>query len=74
MSLQRALRSIPDDELLSRLADLIRQSRGVEAPLVAHIAEVDARHLYARFACTSMFQYSTDVLHLSESEAYYRSG
>jgi hypothetical protein len=72
MSLQRPLRSITDDDLLSSLADLVRQSRRVEAPLVAHIAEVEARCLYARFACTSMFKYCTDVLHLSESEAYYR--
>jgi len=72
MSRQRPLRSITDDDLLSSLADLVRQSRRVEAPLVAHIAEVEARRLYARFACTSMFKYCTDVLHLSESEAYYR--
>jgi hypothetical protein len=65
---------VSDDELLARLADLLGQARRVEAPLVAHIAEVEARHLYARFACTSMFQYCTSVLHLSESEAYYRIG
>jgi hypothetical protein len=72
MSLQRPLQSITDDDLLSSLADLVRQSRRVEAPLVAHIAEVQERRLYARFACTSMFKYCTDILHLSESEAYYR--
>jgi hypothetical protein len=72
MSLQRPLQSITDDDLLSSLADLLRQSRRVEAPLVAHIAEVEARRLYARFACTSMHKYCTDVLHLSDSEAYYR--
>src|SRR5262245_62126629 len=74
MSLQRPLQSIPDDELLSSLADLLRQSRRVEAPLGAHIPEGEARPLYARFACSSMFQYCTDVLHLSESEAYNRIG
>jgi hypothetical protein len=72
MSLQRPLQSLSDDDLLASLADLLRQSRRVEAPLVAHIAEVQARRLYARFACTSMFKYCTDVLHLSECEAYYR--
>ena len=44
------LRSIPDDELLRRLAEILRQSRRVEADLVAHLAEVDARRLYARSA------------------------
>jgi hypothetical protein len=67
-----ALELIPDDELLRRLADLLRQSRRVEAELVAHIGEVDARRLYAREACPSMFAYCTEVLHLSEAEAYLR--
>ena len=66
------LRSVPDDELLRRLAEILRQSRRVEADLVAHIAEVDARRLYARSASPSMFAYATEVLHLSEAEAYLR--
>ncbi len=40
--------------------------------LVAHIGEVDARRLYAGQACSSMFAYCTEVLHLSEFEAYLR--
>jgi len=66
------LQSISDDELLRRLAELLRESRRVEADLVAHIAEVDERRLYAREASPSMFAYCTDVLHLSEAEAYLR--
>ncbi len=66
------LRSVPDDELLRRLAEILRQSRRVEADLVAHIAEVDARRLYARSASPSMYAYATEVLHLSEAEAYLR--
>lgn len=65
------LKTIPDDELLRRLSDLLGQSRRVESVLVAHIAEVDARRLYAREA-GSMFTYCTEVLHLSEHEAYAR--
>jgi len=34
------LQSISDDELLRRLAELLRESRRVEADLVAHIAEL----------------------------------
>jgi len=60
-----------DDELLRRLADLMRQSRR-ESELVAHIGEVDERRLYAREASPSMFAYCTEVLHLSEAEAYLR--
>jgi hypothetical protein len=66
------LKTIPDDELLRQLADLLRQSRHAEADLIAHIGEVDARRLYAREASPSMFAYCTEVLHLSEAEAYLR--
>ena len=72
MSLERPLESLSDDELLRRLADLLSQSRRAEADLVAHIAEVEARRLYAREAAPSMFVYCMDVLHLSEAEAWLR--
>ena len=45
-----SLELVPDDALLRRLAELLHQSRRVEADLVAHIGEVDARRLYAREA------------------------
>jgi hypothetical protein len=69
---KRSLQSIPDHELLQRLAALMGQSRRVEADIVAHIAEVDERRLYAREVIPSMFVYCTEVLHLSEPEAYLR--
>ncbi len=72
MQEKRPLQSIPDDELLHRLAELMDQSRRVESDIVAHVAEVDGRRLYAREAFPSMFAYCTDVLHLSEAEAYLR--
>jgi hypothetical protein len=72
MDRERPLRSVPDDELLHRLSDLLRQSRHDEADLVAHIGEVDERRLYAREASPSMFAHCTEVLHLSEAEAYLR--
>jgi hypothetical protein len=72
MDSSRPLKSIPDDELLRRLSDLLRDSRRIEADLVAHIGEVDERRLYARDAAPSMFAWCTAVLHLSEAEAYLR--
>src|SRR5262245_7106865 len=72
MTEERTLDSIPDDELLRRLSQLLGDSRRVEADLVAHIGEVDARRLYAREASPSMYSYCTQVLHLSEAEAYLR--
>ena len=68
----RPLQSIPDDELLRRLADLMGQSRRIEADVVAHIGEVEERRLFAREAFPSMFAYAMGVLHLSEAEAYLR--
>ncbi len=65
------LDSISDDKLLRRLSELLKESRRVEAELVAHIGEVDQRRLYARHA-SSMFVYCIERLHLSEAEAYLR--
>ncbi len=69
---ERVLTTIPDDELLHRLSELLRDSRCTEADLVAHIGEVDRRRLYARSASPSMFRYCLHVLQLSEPEAYLR--
>jgi hypothetical protein len=66
------LDSLSDDDLLRRLSDLLGQSRCDEADFVAHIGEVDRRRLYAREAAPSMFAYCTELLHLSEAEAYLR--
>jgi 5-methylcytosine-specific restriction endonuclease McrA len=67
-----SLKTIPDDELLRRLAALLAGSRRTEADLVAHIGEVEERRLYAREASPSMFVYCLERLHLSEAEAYLR--
>ena len=72
MKRTHSLTSFSDDELLCRLSDLLGQSRRDEGDLVAHIGEVDRRRLYAREASPSMFAYCTEVLHLSEAEAYLR--
>jgi hypothetical protein len=66
------LRTVSDDELLRRLSELLCQSRRVEADIVAHIAEVEERRLYAREAVPSMFAWCTEVLRLSDYEAYLR--
>jgi len=68
----KSLARLTDDELLRRLSDVLAQSRRVESVLVAHIAEVDVRRLFASQASPSMFQYCVGVLHLSKAEAYTR--
>jgi hypothetical protein len=72
MSRALSLVSVPEAELLERLSTLVDRHRRCEAELVAHLAEVDARELYLGKACSSMFSYATEVLHLSEHEAYLR--
>ena len=72
MESERTLHTVPDDELLRRLDELVNHSRRIEADLVAHIGEVEERRLYARAAAPSMFVYCTERLHLSEAEAYRR--
>jgi hypothetical protein len=72
MQSRESLGTIPDDELLLRLAALVQASRRTEADLVAHVAEVDARRLYLREAAPSMFVYCLERLHLSEAEACLR--
>ena len=72
MESESTLQAVPDDELLRRLGELVCHSRRVEADLVSHIGEVEERRLYAREAFPSMFAYCTEVLHLSEAEAYLR--
>ena len=47
MGIKDELNRLSDDELLLRLSDVLKQSRCVESVLVAHIAEVDARRLFA---------------------------
>ncbi len=66
----KKISALSDDKLLVQLSDASKQSRRGEAALVAHIAEVDARGLFAREASPSMFRFRMDVLHLSEAEAY----
>jgi hypothetical protein len=68
----QTLRNVRDEDLLRRLSDLVRRSRGVEAEVVSHIGEVELRRLYAREACSSMSGCCRRVLGLRENEAYLR--
>jgi len=71
MKYKKSLESMSDDELLRGLSALVQKSRRMEFELVAHIGEVNERELYRR-ETSSMFAYCTEVLHLSEAEAYLR--
>ena len=70
--LKGTLDRLSNDQLLIQLQDLILRERTLEAELVAHLGEVDARRLYLEQACSSMFNYCVHVLHFAEGVAYKR--
>ena len=66
------LTHLRDDALLRGLDSLAAQDRTTTANLLAHIAEVDARKLYAPAGYSSMHAYCVGRLHLSEGSAWKR--
>jgi hypothetical protein len=66
------LAHLGDAALLRDLAALVAQDRLTTAKLLAHIAEADARRLYAPAGYPSMFAYCVEELGLSEDAAYKR--
>jgi len=63
------LTALSDEALLERLRELLARDAGLEADLLAHIGEVDARELYLPLGYPSLYAYLTEGLHLSESAA-----
>ncbi len=63
------LAHVTDSVLLRDLTALVAQDRSTTANLLAHIAEVDARRLYAPAGYSSMHAYCVEELHLSEDAA-----
>ncbi|HEU4333742.1 MAG TPA: hypothetical protein VFT32_04550 [Candidatus Eisenbacteria bacterium] len=67
-----SLTHLSDDALLRELARLVAHDRVTTAALIAHMAEVDARRLYAPAGYPSMHAYCVGELHLSEDAASKR--
>jgi len=63
---------LSDSELIAEVAMLATSERRTTAELVAHLAELEARHLHLRAGYPSLFVYCTEVLRLSEGGAYNR--
>src|SRR4051812_9433938 len=64
--------SMGNDELILATRELSRRSCTVEADLLVHLGEVDARKLYLDRAFSSMFGFCTRELEFSEGAAYNR--
>jgi hypothetical protein len=64
--------ALSDDELVEQVKDLAVCERRASVALIRSLVEFDARRLYLREGCSSLFTYCTRVLNLSEGSAYNR--
>jgi hypothetical protein len=67
-----ALTRFTDEQLLREVRSLAGRERNTTAPLIAALAELDARQLYLGEGYPSLYAYCTQSLHLSEHAAYGR--
>lgn len=72
MKINFPITHLSNQALLEETARLANATRRTVATLVAALAEVDARKLWADVGCSSLYTYCTQVLHFSEQEAYLR--
>jgi hypothetical protein len=67
-----SLTHVSDPALIHDLKALLSRERATTAELLAHLAEVDDRRLYAAAGHPSMFAWCVEELHLSEDAAFKR--
>jgi len=67
-----SLRHLTDQVLLRDLSTIVARDRANTAALLAHLAEVDARRLYAPAGYPSMYLFCVRELQMSEDEALKR--
>jgi hypothetical protein len=66
------LDGVSDDELEGRLRELLGSGARVEARIVAHLAEVEARRIHLLAGRSSLYEYCQKDLGLSDYEAFCR--
>ncbi len=64
---------LDSEQLAARIDTLIAEERLHTVDLLAHLAELDRRQLYAPLGHSSFFAYCTDHLRLASSSAYRRT-
>jgi len=67
-----AAAALSDADLLARLQDLAARAREDTVEMVAHLSELEVRGVHLAEGYGSLFVYCTNVLRLSEHEAYNR--
>ena len=71
MKIESASR-LTDSELITQVLQLARGERAATVALIVHLAEFDARRLFAALGFSSTFKYCVEVLRLSEDAAFNR--
>jgi hypothetical protein len=69
MSDRYRLDALGNDQLVAALSALVRRENDALSDLLAHLAELDERHLYLDLGFTSLFAYCTEALGLCKSAA-----
>ena len=72
MNFKDDLSKIKDNQLLDNFSHVVKQERESIALVVAHLAEIDKRKLYAREGYSSLFSYCVKKFHYSEQAIYRR--
>ena len=63
---------LSDDELLNQIPSLLGSERQLLTRLILYLAEVEDRRLHLRAGYSSMFEFCTEKLRLSEGESFRR--
>ncbi|HKO48700.1 MAG TPA: hypothetical protein VJV79_13305 [Polyangiaceae bacterium] len=69
MGSQYRLVGLGNSQLLAGLSELVRQSNGLTAQLLAHLVELEERLLHLELGFSSLFAYCVEALGMSEGTA-----
>lgn len=72
MKIEFPIAHLSNQALLEETERLASSVRRTNATLIAALAEVDARKLWADVGCSSLYTYCIQMLRFSEQEAYLR--
>ena len=72
MKVELPIADLSNQALLEETMRLTTDARCTTAKLIAALAEIDARKLWADEGCSSLYTYCTQALRFSEHEAYLR--
>ncbi|HXH74508.1 MAG TPA: HNH endonuclease signature motif containing protein [Bacteriovoracaceae bacterium] len=66
------LKHLTDNQLLKDTSTLVQREREITTKILHHLKEIDRRKLYCDLKCSSLYDYCTRILGLSEASAQRR--